>query len=1005
MQPAVPIEELLAHRTWLAALARSLVADADEARELEQETWLAALLHPPSDRRNLRGWLARVAVHGARRRWRRRRFAGALDEGMVPDRGATPAELAAEVEVARGLAAHVLALDEPFRTTVLLRYWHGLDASEIARREKVAAGTIRWRLKRALDELRARLQREHGSIRAWSLHLAPLARLPSRSALLVLAALGWLPAAVPVAAAAALVVGGTALLRASAPRLDEPRAVAELVDATTEAGPIVEASQPVLVASAAENFAEPTRHALEAPADASAASTSAPVAWLDGRVTDEADRPIAGASVSAPWVGAETSTDAEGHFALAFGESALEEFGDLRRDGGAVLAHFEVSAEWRVTREHATWITAGERTGIGSLVLDPAGAIAGRIEVPVGDRRVKPVVGFGAGNSSGGIEKDGTFLLTGVPPGRRTVEAECITTEVSDSAEVDVEAGRVTSGVVLRLFPPPPPPAVTGVVLREDGSPAARVRLGVRGVDGARPPSATGSERVTDDDGRFTLQASLPPGPIVVWAVDCPRPLDFPSFEYAGPAVHAQPGDDVTLHLPDRTLVRLMLVSDAGRPLRDVHVQACNAFGEHLVAHFPRLASGTAIDVPAPPADRVLVFRAVGHHDVEWKTLAMPSTEPPTVVLRSQPHVVGRAIDAEGRAIAGADVLLFETGQNGDVHGIAVRSHLVTRFVTDEREVTDAEGRFAVPLPESVERGYVQVRASGFAPAEAGPWRARRRDGDVDVGDVRVVRGGAIEGRVLDAAGSPKVGAVVVASRGDGLPATKRTDEQGRFAFERLTPGDWFVAEHDREILWPNEYRGGRWYPAPQFNTSVVDGGTSRFDITGTTVQPATVAITLLVDDVVPTGWTAALELPQWDDERWTDFDEHGRAEFDVAGLRGVAELFVQSPDGVRIGRHVELPDDALSFPLVVRLGELVVEGAIAPDGEHPQFGAIATLGEWIAAAALVPAEGETSATLRVPAGRWKVVSADDRADEPDDLRALVQGDVIAGLRTVLRVR
>lgn len=45
---AVPLSELLAQRVWLRALARALSDDENEADDVEQKTWLAALRSPPS---------------------------------------------------------------------------------------------------------------------------------------------------------------------------------------------------------------------------------------------------------------------------------------------------------------------------------------------------------------------------------------------------------------------------------------------------------------------------------------------------------------------------------------------------------------------------------------------------------------------------------------------------------------------------------------------------------------------------------------------------------------------------------------------------------------------------------------------------------------------------------------------------------------------------------------------------------------------------------------------
>ena len=46
--PSTPnFDDLYQHGRWVRALARSLTADADQALEVEQKTWLAALEKPP----------------------------------------------------------------------------------------------------------------------------------------------------------------------------------------------------------------------------------------------------------------------------------------------------------------------------------------------------------------------------------------------------------------------------------------------------------------------------------------------------------------------------------------------------------------------------------------------------------------------------------------------------------------------------------------------------------------------------------------------------------------------------------------------------------------------------------------------------------------------------------------------------------------------------------------------------------------------------------------------
>jgi protein-disulfide isomerase len=107
------------------------------------------------------------------------REAATADFAVEP---ATPEELLARVELQRLLAELVTGISEPYRTTLLLHHVEDLAPVEIARRLAIPAGTVRWRLKVAHDELRDRLIAQSGGDRdAWRLALLPLvpsARLP-----------------------------------------------------------------------------------------------------------------------------------------------------------------------------------------------------------------------------------------------------------------------------------------------------------------------------------------------------------------------------------------------------------------------------------------------------------------------------------------------------------------------------------------------------------------------------------------------------------------------------------------------------------------------------------------------------------------------------------------------------------------------------------------------------------------------------------------------------------
>ncbi|HEU4395016.1 MAG TPA: sigma-70 family RNA polymerase sigma factor, partial [Planctomycetota bacterium] len=170
----VSVEELLAHRGWVRALARGLAADDAGVDDLEQETWLTAIRRPPAHGAGIRAWLARVvrsrAADAARSegaRSRRERGAARPEAEPSTERLAQLAELQARV------ARAVLDLEEPYRSAVLLRYFEELPLEAVATRTRSPLETVRTRIRRAHERLRERLDREHGGDRrAWLLQFA-----------------------------------------------------------------------------------------------------------------------------------------------------------------------------------------------------------------------------------------------------------------------------------------------------------------------------------------------------------------------------------------------------------------------------------------------------------------------------------------------------------------------------------------------------------------------------------------------------------------------------------------------------------------------------------------------------------------------------------------------------------------------------------------------------------------------------------------------------------------
>jgi RNA polymerase sigma factor (sigma-70 family) len=153
---------VLEHAPYVRALARALVFDRQLARDLEQDVLLAALENAPRDRRSLKGWLAALVrnlaskAHRSRARRVERETRAARPEDAVP----SPEEILAREDLRRSLLEHLLALDEPVRSAMILRFTEELPPREVARRLRIPVETVRTRVKRGLEELRARLERE-----------------------------------------------------------------------------------------------------------------------------------------------------------------------------------------------------------------------------------------------------------------------------------------------------------------------------------------------------------------------------------------------------------------------------------------------------------------------------------------------------------------------------------------------------------------------------------------------------------------------------------------------------------------------------------------------------------------------------------------------------------------------------------------------------------------------------------------------------------------------------
>ena len=401
--PAQPIhpsqgQELLDQVGWVRTLALRLVRDPDLAEDLTQDTLLAALCSPVERPRSIRNWLASVVRNKSLTYGRSERRRSDREEAR-----ACTEELPSTAEVVERASGYqtvvdaLLALEEPYRATLLYRFLDELSPSEIAEKLAVSESTVATRTAEGLRRLRVRLRlehREHSASRfsafsalwpsAWRRPESSSAALPLTGAI----ALGiQLKVAIGVVALACVVV----VIQA----LDEPEIV--LGNSPAKQVPAVELATPVAPTEESErSIVESTTLDPEPPVPDYHAGLEGmfeqhKVAIRDirGRVIDLDGAPIPNVEVSFTIYGIpgpdgqgmyrreeqrSVQADAAGYFELKGGAplSFTVETDELTTIYAGVLNWNEVSAD--------PLVVVAPRIELAGLVIDESGsAIPGAI--------------------------------------------------------------------------------------------------------------------------------------------------------------------------------------------------------------------------------------------------------------------------------------------------------------------------------------------------------------------------------------------------------------------------------------------------------------------------------------------------------------------------------------------------------------------------------------------------------------------------------------------------
>lgn len=863
---------------WVRRLARALLDDHAAADDIAQETWLVAASRKPDEHRPLGPWLARVVrnlAHTRRRSEARRDRREAVYEGQAV---ATPEELIDRVELQRVVAGEVLALAEPYRSTVLLHFFEGLTSAQIARRLDIPDGTVRRRLKTALDQLRERLEaRDDRPNRGWLGALAPLATPPVPPstfvgalivkkiiAVIVVLALvisgAWLwkhrgeHGSAPAAAVSGSNARPTALVHGTLDHVPEwalqvnapARKIAGRVIAT--GGASIAGATVRIGIQVGDDLVQPIAE-ITTGADGSFDFGMRPAAELT--VTAQADN-NASASLVVHAADPRAKTD---QLVLVLGNCRSRMSGTISDASGGAIAKVRLSLDLASTEsdtngryaiclaprgsDNPTAFVRLEADGYGTtservvvtgelhedFVMVPEAVLVGRVvttdEHPVAGARVLATPDAIEGphhlmSNWAESDVDGHFRIAGLAPGKFHLSA--ITRTLGSSVPVVAFARATTTSKELRIVVSPLA-RVTGRVVMGD-APVAGAR-----VVAARPgPGApSGPSAFSQSDGTFTLD-SVPFGTVAFsaapFAVDKPKTLDVKAAQTAGVVIEVGKLATLRGHITRKgkpvASADVVFLPPAAPPMS----VKSDAEGAYVLEGLPPGAGrvqASSLD-PKAFANAKMVQLAIGADSTQ------------DIELEFAGEVKGTVVDQDGKPVAGVyvDIELIEGGDHGD-------------------STTDAEGNFdcgsmtggeytakVAPSPSSGQH---------FAPATGDKLPTITVPKDGVVTGVRIAIKNerlAIRGTVVDDTGAA-VPDVHVEAIGHGFPvmmdlASVMTDASGKFVISDLARGTYNIHAH----------------AADGSETEVLDIPTAGDPITITLARPGAIEGTLVGFSTTP---------------------------------------------------------------------------------------------------------------------------------------------------------
>ena len=782
LDPTVP-ESLMRHADFVRQLARAILRDEAAADDVMQETWMAAIERPPAKADSLRSWLGSVArrfalrrLRSEERRWRREQQVARSEASHDPVTGTTsePTALAREL-LLENVTRAVLDLKEPYRSTVIQRYYQGWGPQQIAQRTGVPVATVASRLQRAIARIRTQLdERTEGGRSAWSATATSL--LIAQETILMSSKLKL------AASVTALGLGALALWTWSSGAL-EPASNAPLVQVEPnslerpEGQPEPSSTAPAAPKRSHVPAADRGDHDEQAPSPATG-SLLLKLVWED------TDLPAAGRAFEFfPWDAAEPFMDRCRRSSDERGEIRIEELAP-----GSLMMYGELGGGGRVT------IVAGETTR-ATLRLPAGMHVTGRVLAPDG----RGVAGASVWLSDGGNDDEGQIVAESGAGGHFTLQGVGPSHTISAFARgfgpvppLRLE-GNPGETLELALTLAPQGGRIEGLLADASGRPVgasrgARIRFesadihgSVQRADGTYGRPFAPLEVECDEDGRFDV-SGLPPMRV---RVSARAPGLAPEAQTAFPT---PAGTHVRFTLRRAGIVYGEVRDAQGQPLAEVSIGEgkyggfASSFGRSRADGSFRLAN-----LPVGPVELTAEHKDHGRAKIQLEL-------EPDVALEWSPtlaagHVIaGHVVDGEGAARV--DFVVDAVGsrvdpESGSIWSAQTRTSEVGSFRF--ANCPDEEVSIELHTPQ-----YVSIKRLSQVRASDSPLTFVVREDELPSARLR--------GRLLDVQDQPVVATLLLYETSGGRPArsTRSESSTGLFELGPLPPGTYSLRiRHD----------------------------------------------------------------------------------------------------------------------------------------------------------------------------------------------------------------